>query len=653
MSDSPSPSAPEEKSSSVRFSHKISYLAFLGFEGVLRLFPLNFWCLFGQSIGFLGWLLLPRYRRRIRRNLAIIFGETKTPEELNTLTRQNFQTSLCNFIAAAKASTMTDAALNKHFTIEGKEHILQATEKGRGVICAISHSGNWELLARIRPHFKEVCRFGSLYRELDNPLIEEHWKRRRERSHCEMFGKKTSTFAQSTEILRDNGMLGILCDQNAGNYGVLVPYFGKLTSTTNLPALLHRRTKAAISLVTVRTERLGHWVVTFSPLLDWDSKQKNTTELTALINHQLSEAGKLSPSDGFWLHNRWKQDCLLPQGAPAPVPEHDYARFTRPLRLLLVPPSSLEEAPLLLPIMRAFSLARPDAEWSLVCPEEQEAFWQLQPEVSHLFSFKDASSLRPALTKANTCSPYFLDVALLLDDNEDTAPHLHSLGDIVLCALESRPFKKKIRRLFKRKKTASLEHQLETYLPLLDNFSIPLTSEAFSPRKERQKDTLELLALAPFSSLGDKAECPESFWTDFFNSLSPALKATSFTLIAEEKDRQKAEDFAQKQGVSLRVGSLKEIKQTLLSSQALLSVDGLLPQLSSCLGVPCYTLMGPRLPEQFRPLGTYHAFSHIHEDCAPCPYKHCPRPEPCLSRLSGARVARAFQNWLSELNDKD
>jgi hypothetical protein len=80
--------------------------------------------------------------------------------------------------------------------------------------------------------------------------------------------------------------------------GEVVPFFGRLTRTSPLPSLLARRAKAEVLALSLVTERPGKWKAVFLPV----AKPHTTPHCMAA----LEMAMKASPTDVFWLQERWK-----------------------------------------------------------------------------------------------------------------------------------------------------------------------------------------------------------------------------------------------------------------------------------------------------------------------------------------------------------
>src|SRR5207237_1748157 len=106
---------------------------------------------------------------------------------------------------------------------------------------------------------------------LGNRFIDEHVRRVRGRAGVEMFDRKGG-FNNAIKLLRDGGAIGILSDQHAGDHGVWVPFFGRLASTSPLPALLANRTGAALVGVAIYTEGRARWRIATSPALENDEE---------------------------------------------------------------------------------------------------------------------------------------------------------------------------------------------------------------------------------------------------------------------------------------------------------------------------------------------------------------------------------------------
>ena len=239
------------------------------------------------SAGFCGWVILPHYRRLSFRNLTIAFAGEKSAAELRRLVREHFQQLGANILCSVKLGAMPVEEIEKHVTIENIDLIHQSLRAGRPVVLMLSHLGNWELCAQLLPKYIGYARNSTIYQRLGNRLIDEHVRKLRARSGVEMFDRKEG-FQKAIDLLRGGGAIGILSDQHAGDQGLWVPFFGKLASTSPLPALLAKRTNAAMVAIAFYTSGVARWRIVVGPSLE--TKGHSLEELTASANTLIGRA---------------------------------------------------------------------------------------------------------------------------------------------------------------------------------------------------------------------------------------------------------------------------------------------------------------------------------------------------------------------------
>jgi lauroyl/myristoyl acyltransferase len=187
-------------------------------------------------------------------------------------------------------------------------------------VVILSHLANWELFAHIVPKYIGYVRNSTIYQRLGNRFIDEHVRRVRGRAGVEMFDRKEG-FNKAIKLLRDGGVIGSLSDQHAGDHGVWVPFFGRLASTSPLPALLAKRTRAALIGMAIYTDGCARWRIVVSPALEDD--RESVGSLTAKANQVIEQQIRRAPEDWFWVHNRWK----------APKPNFLLTRYKRGIYL--------------------------------------------------------------------------------------------------------------------------------------------------------------------------------------------------------------------------------------------------------------------------------------------------------------------------------
>src|SRR5438094_2854055 len=294
----------------------VVYLLYRLGSAIIGGLPLPLLFVTGQFLGFFAWIVLGKYRRPALRNLAIAFGEEKSPLELRQLGCRHFQRLGANLLCSVKLTQMSPEKILHRVTVENIEAMGGRFRAGIPVVLVLSHLGIWELFAQLMPKFVGYVRNASVYQRLGNRFIDEHVRRTRSQTGLELFDRKDG-FQPVIDLLRSGGGVGVLSDQHAGDHGVWTPFFGRLASTSPLPGLLAKRTRAAVIAAAVYTTGPARWRMVFTERCD--QPDASIADLTSKINKVIEQQIRVAPEDWFWVHNRWK----------TPQPNFLLARYKR------------------------------------------------------------------------------------------------------------------------------------------------------------------------------------------------------------------------------------------------------------------------------------------------------------------------------------
>jgi len=249
--------------------------------------------------------------------------------------------------------------------------------RARPVVFGTLHLALWESqtwLKLLSP--VPLPEFGIIYRPLDNAGADAYVRQTRERFGMRLLSRKAG-FAEALRILRAQGCVGVLFDQNAGNQGALTLLFGRVCSTTELPGLL--ATKMDAEVRTFFPRRTGFWRVAFES--DPIAHDGTAPGITLALNRWLETA--LAADDDLcaswlWAHDRWrhqdvpgrrfrlesKRDLLAPD-----LRGRQLGALPRRLQVWVRLPNWLGDVAMTLPLLRALRASRPDAEIILVAKE--------------------------------------------------------------------------------------------------------------------------------------------------------------------------------------------------------------------------------------------------------------------------------------------
>ncbi len=282
-----------------RLKWRLEAVGYTVFETALCGLPLPWVARIGRGLGAVAHVAFAKRRRTVMRNLRIAFAGEKTPAELRALTAEVFRRSGANLLCSLRTVRLSEAALTGIMDLRDEAIYNEAVARGKGVVMVLAHMGNWEALAQWFPRLLPPGVTGAtVYRPLNNPIMNARVSAMRRRRGVELFSKDDNPLGMAG-FLRRGGVLGVLADQRAGSIGELVPFFGRLTSCTPIPAILARRTGAATVGISLRTVSTGHWELRFHAL---DEATPSTVGVMGLVERM----ARVSPADVFWLQDRWK-----------------------------------------------------------------------------------------------------------------------------------------------------------------------------------------------------------------------------------------------------------------------------------------------------------------------------------------------------------
>src|SRR5207248_2457134 len=250
------PAAPPQDTARPAMLDFVVYLLYRAGSAIAAGLPLPVLFVAGEFLGFCAWRLSGKYRRLAKRNVAIAFTNEKKAQEMRRLVRRHFQRLGANLLCSVKLTAMPPEKILQRVKVDNIEAMDREFRAGVPVVLVLSHLGTWELFAQLMPKFVGYVRNASVYQKLGNRFIDAHVRRTRGQTGLELFDRQQG-FQPVIDLLRSGGGVGVLSDQHAGDHGLWTPFFGKLASTSPLPALLAKRTRAALIVSAVRAIKSG------------------------------------------------------------------------------------------------------------------------------------------------------------------------------------------------------------------------------------------------------------------------------------------------------------------------------------------------------------------------------------------------------------
>ena len=323
----------------------------------------------------LFYFLVPSRRRLMHANLQHAFPERSAAwqritakECIRRFVETAFYSLASPYLSEARIRTI----------VRGSDSLTAAfaahRERPRPTLFCSPHFAHWEaqtaLSLLVPGPFPE---FASIFRPIDNPSADAFIQRTRERFGMRLLSRKQG-FQEAVKLLRRNGFIGILHDQNAGNQGALTLLFDRVCSTTELPALLATKFDADVYVIYPRY--LGFWRVELH--VERLAHDASSAGITIGLNRWLEDrlrADENQCTSWLWGHHRWKtQDApalrfRLEQKRDLLADElhlRDLNALPRRTRLWVRLPNWLGDVVMALPLLRALRAARPDCEITFV-----------------------------------------------------------------------------------------------------------------------------------------------------------------------------------------------------------------------------------------------------------------------------------------------
>ncbi len=298
-----------------RFKNNILYYLLLASTEVIGLFPREMALKMGETAGRLAFYVLPKLRKMTIGNLSMAFHGEKDWQEILVLARDTFANLGKNAFECIVLNRHPVQEINKVVTSQGGERIDEALKRGKGIIYIAAHLGSWELMAAYLASkgYPVNVIAKSVYDERINRILLEFRSRYGVKTILRSRRRKGESVATSTKkilrVLKGNGLLGILIDQNIGGIdSVPVTFFGLPTRAPSGAASLALASQAEVLFgYTYRGEDNRHRIVVerVDALTRSEDREKDVLSNTAHFTRLIEERVREFPSQWVWIHDRW------------------------------------------------------------------------------------------------------------------------------------------------------------------------------------------------------------------------------------------------------------------------------------------------------------------------------------------------------------
>jgi KDO2-lipid IV(A) lauroyltransferase len=289
-----------------RFTDYAVYLVVRVVFCIVQMLPYEMARKLARGLAWLAYKIDKRHRLVADENLRHAYGDTLTPEQRVAMIRgiyAHFCTVLIEIIHLTRR--LHTQNWKQYAKLIGEEKIVAVLLSGRPVLIVTGHFGNWEIagytLGLLGFHTHAIAR------TLDNPYLDDFFRSFRERTGQQILAK-TGDFENIQGVLAGGGVLATLADQDAGQKGQFVNFFGRPASTHKAVALLALEHHVTI-LVVGNPFIDGKYNIILSEYIDpaeYQGQRDAIKLLTQRYTSALERVIRVAPEQYFWLHRRWK-----------------------------------------------------------------------------------------------------------------------------------------------------------------------------------------------------------------------------------------------------------------------------------------------------------------------------------------------------------
>jgi KDO2-lipid IV(A) lauroyltransferase len=227
--------------------------------------------------------------------------------EVRSIARETFKNLGKSFVEIIKVYYGFGGEILDSVDIEGIENFNKAKSKGKGILFIAGHCGNWELMAITMS--AKLSGVAVVARPINNPYVNKFIESVRQNYGNSVIYKQ-GALKTVIRTLKNNGCVGILMDQAViPAEGYVLDFLGRGAWTTKMPALIAKKTSAAVLPVFLHRTNKRHRMKIYpeaelSKIVDLESAVlEDTKNFSGFIENYIRE----HPAEWLWIHRRWKR----------------------------------------------------------------------------------------------------------------------------------------------------------------------------------------------------------------------------------------------------------------------------------------------------------------------------------------------------------
>lgn len=267
---------------------------------------LPFWILYRISdLLFVLLFYITGYRRKVvQENLRNSFPQ-KSQAELDAIEKKYFRYLADLIVEVIKMFTISKRQIAKRMVGTNPEIMKEYFDRGKSIICAVGHYGNWELAGMQLSLVTDERRL-VVYKPLSNEHFDEAFLKMRSRFGATLVNMK-NTMRRMVEFRKELMFAALVSDQTPvkGEATYFTTFLNQPTAVFLGIEKLAKMLDCAVFYCDIRRVKRGYYKGTLIPLFD-NPKATAEYEITEAHVRCLENIINEEPQYWLWSHRRWK-----------------------------------------------------------------------------------------------------------------------------------------------------------------------------------------------------------------------------------------------------------------------------------------------------------------------------------------------------------
>ena len=246
-----------------KIKHYFEYLFVFIVAHVARLIPVSLAPFLGNRLGDIGYYCVPIRKKHALESLGLAFPE-KTMREKRCIVHNVYRNLGQVAVNHCQFPGMSGADVLKKVQLKDEDVLREAISRGKGIVLTGAHFGDWESLGMaIAVSGYPV---NVVIAPIHNPHIDKMIADQRHGMGVNLISRTSMALRKIRQELKENRIVAMFLDQDAGSTGVFVEFFGRPASTPSGPVKFAVKTGAALILALSFPQEDGSQQVIFEEI---------------------------------------------------------------------------------------------------------------------------------------------------------------------------------------------------------------------------------------------------------------------------------------------------------------------------------------------------------------------------------------------------